>query len=408
MVAVLFIDLDRFKQVNDTLGHTVGDQLLERIAKRLRGCLRPNDFLFRVGGDEFTVVLKGLHAAEEAGAVGHRLLDALRNPLEVDGYEFLVTASIGISLFRQDGMDAATLLRNADRAMYRAKNLGKDSIQFFTADLGAGAFERLNIENALRRALEQQEFQLLYQPQANFSGALRGLEVLLAWEHPKLGRIQPGDFIPIAEETGQIIAIGSWVLEEACRQVVAMQAAGHNPPRLAVNVSALQFGRPDFVQIVASVLERTGFSPGLLELELTESLVMRDAIAASRRMAELRELGVGILIDDFGTGYSSLSYLRRLPANALKIDKSFLEEISQPGGTLPLIQTIVALAHNMGLEVIAEGVESREQFALLRSINCDFMQGRLFGESVAADRIDSLMKRRLNLLDEPTTGVLLP
>jgi len=390
-VAVLFVDLDRFKQVNDTLGHAVGDGLLERIVARLQARLRPSDFLARVGGDEFTAVLSGLSTAEEAGRCGRELLEALSAPFQVDGYEFHVTASIGISLFPRDGSDAATLLRNADRAMYRAKNLGKNDIQYFTADLGETALERLGLENRLHHALDNGEFRLYYEPQVDARGTLRGLEVLLAWEHATLGRIPASEFIPIAEETGLIVGIGSWVLGEACRQVAAISGAGSRPVKVAVNVSAVQFGRTDFVQTVLAALEQSGLPPDRLELELTESLVMRDAIAATRRMAELRALGVAISIDDFGTGYSSLSYLRRLPVSALKIDRSFLEEVPAPDGTLPLVQAIVALAHNMGLSVIAEGVETREQFALLRSAGCDLMQGYLFGEAAPADKIGSLL-----------------
>ncbi|MEO7143520.1 MAG: GGDEF domain-containing phosphodiesterase, partial [Bryobacteraceae bacterium] len=297
-----------------------------------------------------------------------------------------------ISLFPQDGEDARTLLRNADVAMYRAKTHGKNHVRFFTPQTGLGAMERLTVETQLRRALENNEMELSYQPILRMDGSLYGFEVLLAWNNPKLGRISPGRFIPIAEESGMIVSIGSWVLRRACLQSAQWRGNGYPPVRIAVNVSAFQFVRAGFVDKVAEALAAAGLSPLALELELTEGLLMGDIEESSHRMSRLRALGVGIVIDDFGTGYSSLSYLSSLPADSLKIDRSFVQQIAEPGGSLPLIQTIVSLAHNMGLSVVAEGVEKPRQLELLRTAGCDRVQGHLFGGSVNAAAAAELLR----------------
>jgi diguanylate cyclase (GGDEF)-like protein/PAS domain S-box-containing protein len=391
LLAVLFIDLDRFKQINDTLGHPTGDLVLEQVSRRLEACLRRSDCLARMGGDEFTVVLIELTDSKDALRVGRKLLGAFREPFRVDGYEFFLTASIGISLFPRDGGDAATLQRKADTAMYRAKAHGKNGLEFFAPEFGVAAQERLEIETALRRAMEHGELQLYYQPQAEPGGRLVGFEALLVWNHPKLGLTPPAQFIPVAEDSGMIVPIGSWALAEACRQASAWQGDGCPKFKVAVNVSATQFCRSDFVDTVAQALSHSKLDPATLELELTESVVMRDVEESARQMDRLRALGVSIAIDDFGTGYSSLSYLRRLPIDALKIDRSFLEEVEKDSNTIPLIQAIVTLAHGLGLSVVAEGVENQHQLEVLRAAGCDAFQGYLLGEPMPAVDAERLL-----------------
>jgi diguanylate cyclase (GGDEF)-like protein/PAS domain S-box-containing protein len=394
MVAVALLDLDRFKQVNDVFGHSFGDVVLKRVAERMAGLLSPGNTLARMGGDEFTIVFPDLQRPEEAIEAAQRLLAGLRTPFEVDDYEFAITASLGLSFYPADARDAGTLLRHADAAMYRAKSRGKNDVECFVPGSVPPAVDNLDLETQLRRALDNHEFEALYQPQVDLKRGLQGLEVLLVWNSPKLGRILPGRFIPVAEECGLIVPIGAWVLREACRQGARWLDAGCAPVRLAVNVSPLQFARADFVETVGEALRSTGLPPGALALEITESLIMRDVEEAARRMARLRALGVSIAIDDFGTGYSSLNYLRQLPVDALKIDRSFLAEIESATGTLPLIQTIVALAHHMGLSVLAEGVENERQAALLREAGCDGAQGHFFGEPLPVEEAGRLLARR--------------
>jgi diguanylate cyclase (GGDEF)-like protein/PAS domain S-box-containing protein len=390
--AVLFVDLDRFKQINDTLGHSVGDALLQQVARRLEDCLRKTDTLARMGGDEFTVLLSELPDYQYSQKVAQKLLDSLKAPFHVEGYELFVSASIGISTFPRDGADAATLERNADSAMYRAKSRGRNSFQMFMPEIGASALESLELENALRRALEHGELQLRYQPQTDIDGHLTGLEALMVWNHPKLGVIPPAQFIPLAEECGLIIPLGDWALREACRQRAQWQRCWPGPAKVAVNVSVTQFTRAGFVDSVARALKETGLDPSLLELELTESVVMRDIKESAWQMEQLRHLGVSLSIDDFGTGYSSLSYLRMLPIHTLKIDQSFLREVDSDPNTVPLVRAIVALAHSLQLCVVAEGVESERQLEALRSVGCDRVQGYLIGEPVHAEQAAQLLR----------------
>ena len=394
LAAVLFIDLDRFKQINDTLGHSVGDRLLIEVAERLRaGLSGPADFAGRMGGDEFAVVLAA--PADEAAAVqaSRLFLDALQTPFLIDGRELFVTASIGISFFPQHGDSAATLLRKADAAMYAAKKSGKNALQVFVPESQHSAIELLDLEISLRRALEKSEFELFFQPIVSMRGELDGLEVLLAWNHATRGRIPAGQFIPLAEETGLIVPIGTWVLRSACEFGARWLQMGLPVKRIAVNVSALQFARPNFVETVASALSAARFPSDLLELELTEGLVLKDIGESIHRMAELQDLGVTMAIDDFGTGYSSLNYLRRLPVNELKIDQSFLRDLRAASGTLEVIQTIVSLAHNLNLSVVAEGVETVDELELLRSIGCDRVQGHLYGVALNASDVEELLQR---------------
>jgi len=394
-IGLLFIDLDRFKQINDTLGHSAGDELLRQVGARLKQCCPRCGFVARPGGDEFTLAVVNRPSDDELAQISRDVLAAIRAPFTVNDYELFVTASVGISVSPRDGDDPDTLLQRADVAMYRAKRNGKDDFRFFTSDMAALTMNALELETQLHRAIENHELEIRFQPILNIDNGVDSLEVLLAWDNPKLGRIGPSRFIPIAEESGMIISIGRWVLHQACIQNMSWQAAGYPLLRLAVNVSALQFARTDFVDMVAEVLRETGMPPKCLELELTESLVMRDIEESARRMERLRELGVSISIDDFGTGYSSLSYLRRLPVDSLKIDRSFVAEMASSSTSLPLIQTIVVLAHNMGLSVVAEGVETEEQLALLRAIGCDRVQGHLFGEPLKAPAIRALFDKGL-------------
>jgi len=392
-LAVLFIDLDRFKQINDTLGHAAGDRVLEEVSARLKRCLAEDDLAGRMGGDEFTVVLK--HPRDERSAIGasYELLNALRAPHRIDGIELFVTATIGMAIFPRDGRSAADLLHNADVAMYHAKNGGKNNLEVFAAENHAPSLERLRLENALRRALENREFDLLYQPLVSVNGMLEGLEALLTWTHPIYGKVSPKQFIPIAEETGLIIPIGSWVLRRACIQGARWWKAGYRAACISVNVSALQFERRDFVEIVDAALAMSGLPAQCLELELTESYVMRDLPESLPRMSRLRELGVSISIDDFGTGYSSLSYLNKLPVDSLKIDQSFLRTLQEPDGSLPVVQSIVQLAHSMNLTVVAEGVETQDELNLVRVLGCDRVQGHVYGPSLRSGEAEALLAR---------------
>jgi diguanylate cyclase (GGDEF)-like protein len=391
-VAVAFIDLDRFKQINDTLGHAAGDLVLQLLADRLRNCVLPGDMLARMGGDEFTAILAAADPSQPIQTI-RKLLGTVRAPCRIGERELFVTASIGVSFYPRDGEDADTLLRNADSAMYTAKYRGKNDVHCYDAEPGPATMHRLALENDLRRALERDELKVLYQPQVRLNGELAGLEVLLVWDHREHGRLGAAEFIPIAEETGMILTIGSWVLREACRQVAEWRHAGFRSVPIAVNVSALQFAQANFVPMVSGVLAYSGLPPELLELELTESLVMRGVEQSLSVMHQVRHLGVRIAIDDFGTGYSSLSYVRELPANALKIDGSFLEESGKPGSSLALMRTITALAHTFDLTVTAEGVETARHLDIVRQAGCDRAQGLLFGGALDAHVVRDLLRQ---------------
>ncbi len=390
--AVLFADLDRFQQINDTLGHQVGDRILTEVAGRLRATLpSAGDFAARMGGDEFAVVLHGLEGVQAVAQAARRFLDALRLPYRIDGRELFVTASIGFSRFPVDGKDAVTLVRRASSAMSLAKKDGKNAVECFAADSQNGGIERLELETALRRALEKSEFELYFQPIFSMDGGLEGLEALLVWNHATRGRVPASEFIPLAEETGLIIPIGAWVLNEACRLGTLWRKNGWAVKRIAVNMSALQFSGPDFLETVAGALAASGYPAELLELELTESSVLRDIAGSIQRMTRLRELGVRIAIDDFGTGYSSLNYLRSLPVSSLKIDQTFLRDLTAHSTTLTVVKAIVSLAHQMGLTVVAEGVETAGELELLRDAGCDCVQGHLFCPSIRVDQVEKLL-----------------
>ena len=387
MVAVLYVDLDRFKFINDTLGHHVGDLLLQEAAKRLEGAVRASDTLARPGGDEFVAVLSGIDAVSAAEVVGARIMEAMRDPFQINGHELFASASVGLSLFPEDGEDAGTLQRHADVAMYEAKSRGGNRFQRFAREMNSASSERLEIENQLHWALDRGELQLYYQPQFQLPTLeLAGMEALLRWNHPKWGLVLPSRFVPVAEDSGLIIPISLWVLEEACRQHPAWRRKGYPAVKIAVNVSATQFIRSNLAGKVAEVLAAHEMEPRYLELELTEGVLMCDAADSARQIAELRELGVRISIDDFGTGYSSLSYLQRLPIHDLKIDKCFVRGIDESTGTQPLVKAIVGLAHGLNLTATAEGVETENELAVLRKLGCDRLQGFLLGRPMPAEQ----------------------
>ncbi len=391
LLAVLFIDLDRFKNINDSLGHEAGDQLLQQLSDRLRGCVRGDDTVARFGGDEFVILLDDVARDGDVHEVAQKVLDELLSPFMVESQQLFITASIGVSLYPNDGDDSSALLRYADVAMYRAKEIGKNTYQFYSAEMSARAFERLTLESSLRCALERNEFQLYYQPQVNsMSGALVGVEALLRWKHPELGMVMPAEFMPMLEETGLIVAVGEWVLKTACTQLRAWHDAGWPSLRIAVNLSARQFGAKSLIATVEEALALMGGDPAQLELEITESVFMQHAMVTADTLSELFAMGCRLAIDDFGTGYSSLAYLKRFPINVLKIDHSFVRDISDDKDDREIVSTIIAMAHNLMIEVVAEGVETETQTAFLRACGCDFMQGYLFGRPLPAEEIVSL------------------
>ncbi len=389
---VLFLDLDNFKKINDTLGHPVGDRLLSAAARRLSTCLREEDILARLGGDEFVVLLPQLNHAEDAAVVARKLIASLVRPFDIDGQELSISTSIGIALHPGDGNDVDQLLKHADTAMYDAKSAGRNDFRFFTQDMNSRACARLTLENALRRALERHELELDYQPQWAMPGQrLVGVEALVRWNHPERGRIPPAEFIPLAEETGLIEAIGDWVLNEAARQQAAWRAAGLPPVTVAINISALQFRRPGFVDRVRQAFADAGVSPASFELELTESALMQPSADIEAQFRALRSLGLGLSLDDFGTGYSSLVYLKRLPLTRLKIDRSFVQDLPGDAEDAAIATATLSIARDLGLEVVAEGVETEAQRDFLLQRHCPIMQGYLFARPLSAADISTLL-----------------
>ncbi|HWP48522.1 MAG TPA: EAL domain-containing protein [Candidatus Limnocylindrales bacterium] len=384
--AVLFLDLDRFKVVNDSLGHLAGDQLLVEIARRLVECLRPGDTVARLGGDEFAILLDGIESLNDAIRVSDRIQKELMSPFNLNGQEVCTTTSIGIALNTIGYIQPDDLLRDADIAMYRAKALGKARYAVFDAGMHTRAVELLHLEASLRRAIEQQEFRLYYQPILCLkSGKITGVEALLRWQHPQRGLISPGEFIPVAEETGLIVAIGEWVIQTACTQSKAWQDMGLPPLFVAINLSARQFQHQNLLELIKKILKETGMAAQTLKLEITESIAMRDLDFSIPILKELSAMGVQILIDDFGTCYSSLGYLNRFPINALKIDQSFVKDIPNNADNAAIIKAIIAMAHSLKLKVIAEGVETEEQLTFLRSQACDEIQGYLLSHPLPAE-----------------------
>jgi diguanylate cyclase (GGDEF)-like protein/PAS domain S-box-containing protein len=388
-LAVVFVDLDRFKFINDSLGHHVGDELLRAMAARLTASVRDSDTVARLGGDEFVLLINGQGEPDAVAAVLERMLSDISQPWTIAQGDFNVTCSIGVALYPDDGEDAQTLLKHADSAMYRAKERGRNNFQFFTAELNALITERLELENKLRRALERQQFMLHYQPRTDMhTRQVIGAEALIRWRVSDDEIIAPSRFIPVAEEIGLIVPIGKWVLRTACAQNKAWQEAGRPPFVVSVNVSVRQFRQDNLVQTVADALRETGLEARWLEIELTESAVMHDAEQFIAMLDQLNALGVQIALDDFGTGYSSLSYLKRLPVDRLKVDRSFVQDIVTDSDDATIVRTIIALGHNLGLKVVAEGVETGEQLEFLRSNGCDELQGYYFGRPTPAEQFE--------------------
>jgi diguanylate cyclase (GGDEF)-like protein/PAS domain S-box-containing protein len=393
-LAVLFLDLDRFKVINDSLGHNIGDQLLQSVANRIQNGLRDSDTVARLGGDEFTLLLPHLARSEDAAPIAQKLLESLRAPFLLEGREFLITTSIGISLYPEDGTDAETLIKNADTAMYQAKEQGRDNYQLFNAFVNAKALQRIALEHGLRRALANHELAIHYQPIYDFRAVrITGMEALLRWKHPEMGSIPPSMFIPIAEATGVMQPIGAWAIHAACAQAKEWHDAGFRHLSLAVNLSVTQLQQPDLVQRVHEILEQTGLPPRLLELEITESSAMQSPETSIRTLYELKKLGVRISLDDFGTGHSSLSYLKRFPIDTLKIDQSFVRDITSDPDTAAIVTAIIAMAHSLRLKVIAEGVEFSEQARFLKRYACDQMQGFLIKPPVPAEQFLELLSQ---------------
>jgi diguanylate cyclase (GGDEF)-like protein/PAS domain S-box-containing protein len=400
-LAVLFLDLDGFKNINDSLGHPIGDRLLQSIAERLVVCVRNSDTVSRQGGDEFVVLLSEVEQVEDAAITARRFLAAVAEAHSIDQHELHVTTSIGVSVYPDDGLDAETLIKNADTAMYQAKENGRQSYQFFKPAMNIRAVERQFIEESLRRALERREFALHYQPKVNLNtGKITGSEALLRWTHPNRGPVSPAHFIPVAEDCGLILPIGNWVLRQACAQARAWQDAGLTPGTMAVNISAMEFRAEGFLEGVFAALEETGLDPAALELEVTESVLMKRAESAEGILRALRARGVQLAVDDFGTGYSSLSYLRKFQVDSLKIDQSFVRQIATTPGETSIVRAVISMGRSLKLRVVAEGVESSEELAFLRAHDCDEAQGFYFSRPVPAEQLSQLLQTGIPELRE--------
>jgi diguanylate cyclase (GGDEF)-like protein len=384
-VAVLFIDLDRFKNINDSLGHHIGDSLLRSVSRRLLQAVRSNDTVSRLGGDEFTVILNGVsNAADVTRTIEDRLLPLVRQPHEVGGVTLQVSCSVGVALFPEDGEDIETLMQNADAAMYQAKGAGRNLVKFFAPDIAERTRYRLTLEACLRTAIAMHEFRLEYQPCVDaHTGELLAVEGLLRWNSPQIGIVSPAQFIPVAEDTRLIIPIGAWVIDEACRQIAEWDAQGLMPLRVSINLSAIQLRDSDLIGTLADSLARHGVEPSRLELEITETVLMDNAENYLAMINAIRALGVKLALDDFGIGYSSLSYLNRFPLDRLKIDRAFVLDMLDARADLAIVRTIIELGHELGLRVVAEGVESEHQARILRTIGCDELQGFLFSKSLS-------------------------
>jgi diguanylate cyclase len=393
-IAVLFLDLDRFKHINDSLGHVLGDRLLQSVAARLVACVRGSDTVSRQGGDEFVVLVSELDGAEDAAATAQKMITCVAAPHDVVAHHDLqITGSIGVSLYPDDGQDAETLMKCADTAMYQAKDHGRNNYQFFRPEMNRRAVERQWIEGGLRGALDRHEFVLHYQPTMNLeTGAMTGAEALIRWMHPDRGLIYPMQFVPVAEECGLIVPIGRWVLGEACRQARAWIDIGLPPIAVAVNISAVEFRDTGFLDHVCSILRNSRLEPRYLELELTESALMQHAESTTSALQALKDIGVRIAIDDFGTGYSSLSYLRQFPIDVLKVDQSFVHEIAVDVNGTPIVSAMITMGKSLGHRVIAEGVETRDQLAFLQAQHCGEGQGFYFSPPVAADEFAKLLR----------------
>lgn len=397
-VAVLFLDMDRFKIVNDTLGHEAGDRLLQAMAARLHACIREGDTVARFGGDEFAGFLSDVASPEDVAVVVSKFLDALAPPFLIDGHELFISGSIGISLYPEDGTDTQTLMKNADSAMYRAKQMGGNTSEFYHSEMTQHAMTRLSRETGLRRGLEREEFVLHYQPQFDLkSGEVVGFEALIRWENLDTGAMQPNEFIPLLEETGLIVQVGEWILHTACAQHNAWQKAGLPPLRIAVNISSRQFDSNELITTLRKVLEAECMEPQYLELEITETILMKNAEPDIEALQALSSMGMRFAIDDFGTGYSSLTYLKRFPINILKIDKAFVHDITSNADDAAIVRAIITMAHSLNMKTVAEGVETREQLDFLRTQGCDYAQGYYFSPPLSGPEIEHLMKVNLPL-----------
>jgi diguanylate cyclase (GGDEF)-like protein len=391
--AVLFLDLDRFKVINDSLGHAIGDRLLQSISRRLTGLLREGDTVTRIGGDEFTILVPHLQHSDDAIVVARKVRDALKHPIEIDGRELYVSTSIGISLYPNDGEDANALLRNADAAMYRAKAQGRDTFRLYAPAMNAKALEQLALENGLRKAIANGELIMHYQPIVSFATSrVIGVEALIRWNHPELGLLFPADFISLAEATGLIGPLGEWSLREACAQVKTLREHGLSNLHAACNLSVRQIQQLDFVETISSILHDTGLPAAALDLEITESIAMQSDDDTIEKLRAVKRLGVRISIDDFGTGYSSLSALRLFPVDSLKIDQSFVHDITATSGDAAIATAVIAMAHSLDLTVIAEGVETEGQLAFLRGRGCNAYQGYYVSHPLTAEECEAVIR----------------
>ena len=401
LLAVLFLDLDRVKIINDTLGHAMGDKLLKSVAKRLKSALRQGDTVARLGGDEFMVILPGMEHAEDIAKIAEKVLTSLRPPHYFEGHELYATASMGISIFPFDGEDPDALTKNADTAMYRAKKAGRNNYQIFTPSMKHELFEQLAMGNNLRRALDRGEFVVHYQPQITITdGKIVGMEALVRWHHPKFGLISPKKFIHWAEDSGLIIPIGEWVLKEACRQNKTWQEAGFPGLRVSVNLSARQFKQENLDKSIYKSLKETNLEPDLLSLELTESTIMEDPQTAIEVSHRIRANGIRFSIDDFGTGYSSLNYLKHFPLSNIKMDQTFVQDLASDPSDKAIAKAVIALGHGLNLSVIAEGVETESQRDLLKSYECDMMQGFFFSKPLPSNSFEQLLRKEKPFLEE--------
>jgi diguanylate cyclase (GGDEF)-like protein len=407
--AILFLDLDNFKRINDTLEHRIGDLLLKGVAERLTSYIRRADTVAyqennafastvaRLGGDEFTILLTNIHSIQDAGKVSQRILNTLSQPFRLDKHEVFITASIGIAIYPFDGKDMDTLLKNADVAMYHAKEQGKNNYQFYKQSMNSAAFERLTLENSIRKALIRDEFILNYQPRMDVrTGDIVGTEALIRWNNPKKGLMLPSEFIPLAEETGIILPIGEWVLKTACNQNKVWQdtCSLKTPVSVSINLSGHQFNQDSFFNMVEKVLDVSCLEPEYLELEITESVIMKNAKKTITMLKRLKRMGLTISMDDFGTGYSSFSYLKRFPLDIIKIDRSFIRDITNNPEDAAIVRAILAMAHNLKLKVVAEGVETEEQLEFLRDQGCDEIQGYLLSVPLSAEEVPEFFKGR--------------
>jgi diguanylate cyclase (GGDEF)-like protein len=394
-MAVLFIDLDRFKTINDAMGHSTGDLVLKEIARRLESCLRAGDVLARLSGDEFIALLNDLPYNKFASHIADKLLQVCAVPVKIASREFFITASIGICIFPNDGGSLEDLQKNADMAMYKAKHAGGNNFQYFTKEMNTEAHEHIQMESMLRKAIANNEFILFYQPKLDLgSGKVTGVEALIRWDSPDVGMISPNKFIPLAEETGLILQIGEWALREACKTAKSWQTEGFDPISVAVNLSPKQFRHKDIAQLVASVLKESGLEPEYLNLEITETAVMDNVETAIQRLTEIKGMGVEISVDDFGTGYTSISYLKRFPIDVLKVDQSFIKGIPQNTDDVAIVSAVIAMAHNLGMTVVAEGVETEEQMQYLAEHACDMIQGYFISSPLPANKVKFQFSRK--------------